>query len=519
MRPIPVVRAVALAMAVVSGTLAVLLAGPAVARAATLTIEIQTGAGTITANQGAIECTRQASDGVPPACDFMVGATDKITLLAKPAPDQQFFRWGDLNCGRQPTCQVDMAGMSQTIDAGFAPSRTLNVLAVGDGTVTLSRPAIDLTRDDFAATSDCPRSAENPSPDDTNIAGCLFAFLPGTTVTLRAAPTDVGTTSFARWSPFDCSGTGPCTVSIGDEDVTVAALFDPLQLGVRIAGAGTVSVEPGGLTCSAPAPPDDPSAQCFKNYAPGTPVTLTATTPGATWVVGCDPAPDNQTCTTTVDRNPWWVGVTFPGGSLSPSDFPPKIHVNFRVLVSGRGTVRGLNVNCGTSCSHTYDYGDRERLSVDPDRGWHFDRWEGGCGTQAPCTLPVGRVTTVRALFAADGQQNGGGDTQPPPGPVVVDPRAPQTFSARRVRLTARGRRARRRVVLVVAVNESAGGRLRLRRGRRRVAAGSVRLHRGRNRLTLKVPRRARRGRYRVVLVIRAASGTRTVSGTVQLGR
>src|SRR3954454_9083141 len=210
MRPIPVVRAVALAMAVVSGTLAVLLAGPAVARAATLTIEIQTGAGTITANQGAIECTRQASDDAPPACDFMVGATDKITLLAKPAPDQQFFRWGDLNCGRQPTCQVDMAGMSQTIAAGFAGSRTLDVLAVGDGTVTLSRPAIDLARDDFAATSDCPRSAENPSPDDTNVAGCLFAFLPGTTVTLRAAATDVGTTSFARWSPFDCSGTGPC---------------------------------------------------------------------------------------------------------------------------------------------------------------------------------------------------------------------------------------------------------------------------------------------------------------------
>src|SRR3954447_13402675 len=134
MRPIPVVRAVTLAMAVLSGTLGLLLAGPAVARAATLTIQIQTGAGTITANQGAIECTRQASDGAAPACDFMVGATDKITLLAKPAPDQQFFRWSDLNCGRQPTWQVDMAVMNQTVDAGFASSQTLIVPAVCVGT-------------------------------------------------------------------------------------------------------------------------------------------------------------------------------------------------------------------------------------------------------------------------------------------------------------------------------------------------------------------------------------------------
>jgi hypothetical protein len=87
------------------------------------------------------------------------------------------------------------------------------------------------------------------------------------------------------------------------------------------------------------------------------------------------------------------------------------------------------------------------------------------------------------------------------------------------MRLAAFGRRGKRRVVLVVAVNQQATARLRLLRGRRQVAARTYRLHPGRNRLVLRVPRGAPGGRYRLVLKVSSAFGTQTVAGRMRLRR
>lgn len=513
MRPISVSRAVASAVAAFLGAITLLLAGPALAQAATLTIEIRSGVGTVDSNQSGVGCRRNAGDPLPKTCAITVGDNDDIALRAAPGADHRFFQWSadNVDCGREPTCQVAIAGSDRTVIAGFAPVRTLNILPVGEGSVTVSRPAVDL-EGGYEAESVCNRSMEDTSADVPNTGGCRFTYLPGTTVTLVAVPgfLDDGTQSaLANWSPFECPGIGACTVTISDEDVTVAAVFDPLQLGLRVAGTGTVTASPGGITCTA-TPDDDPFRDCFNAYAPGTTVTLRAATPGVRWVVGCqDVSPDGQTCTTTVDRNPWWVGAAFGGATLDPSDFPPKIRVRFRVIVTGggNGTVRGDRIDCGRRCSSTYDYGDRERLRADAAAGSRFDHWVGGCGKDPTCTLPVGRITTVRAVFAATAKQSSG------------HPGTAKRLSARRVRLAALGRRGKRRVVLVVAVNESATGRLRLLRGRRQVAARTYRLRSGRNRLLLRVPPAARGGRYRLVLTVRAASGTRTVSGNVRLRR
>jgi List-Bact-rpt repeat protein len=516
MRPISVSRAVASAVAAFLGAVTLLLAGPALAQAATLTIEIRSGVGAVDSNQNGVRCRRDAGDPLPKTCAITVGDNDDITLQAVPAADHRFFRWSADNpdCERESTCQVAIAGSDRTVSAGFAPVRTLNILPVGEGSVTVSRPAVDL-ENGYEAQSVCTRSMEDTSADVPNTGGCRFTYLPGTTVTLVAVPgfLDGGTpTRFASWSPFQCPGVDACTVTISDEDVTVAAVFDPLQLALRVAGTGTVTVAPGGFTCTA-TPADDPFRECFNTYAPGTTVTLTAATPGVRWVVGCqDVSQDGQTCTTTVDRNPWWVGVAFGGATLDPSDFPPKIRVRFRVIVtgSGNGSVHGDRIDCGNRCSNTYDYGDRERLRADAAAGSRFDHWVGGCGKDPTCTLPVGRITTVRAVFAQTEKQSSGDHGRKG---------TPKRLSARRVRVAALGRRGKRRVVLVVAVNESATGRLRLLRGRRQVAARTYRLRSGRNRLVLRVPPAARAGRYRLVLSVRAASGTRTVSGNVRLRR
>jgi List-Bact-rpt repeat protein len=491
------------ALAALLGALTLLLAGPALARAATLTIEIRSGVGTVGSSPGGVSCRRDAGDPLPKTCAVTVGNNAQFTLQGMPGAGHRFFQWSADNpdCGRGSTCQVAMGGSDQTVLAGFAPARTLNVLPVGEGTVTVSPPAVDLAGG-YEEQHQCERSMEDTRDDEPNTGGCRFAYLPGTAVSLIAVPgvLDSGApATFKSWSPFECPGVGGCSVTIGDEDSTVAAVFDPLQLAVRIAGAGTVTVAPGGLSCTAPS--DDPFQECFWPYPSGTTVDLTATTPGARWVVGCQAvSPDGRTCTTSVDRDPWWVGVAFGGATLDPSQFPPKIRVRFKVVVNGEGDVHGDRVDCGSRCSNTYDYGDTEHLRADAAAGSRFDHWIGGCGKNPTCKVPVGRITTVRAVFAS----KDGGSGKP-------------KLSARRMRLGAFGRRGKRRVVLVVAVNEQATARLRLLRGRRQVAARTYGLHPGRNRLVLRIPRATRGGRYRVVLKVSSASGTQTVAGRVRL--
>ncbi|HSD76871.1 MAG TPA: hypothetical protein VLA98_05680, partial [Solirubrobacteraceae bacterium] len=259
MRPVAVPRAVASAMAGFLGAVVLLLAGAALARAATLTIEIRSGVGAVESATGGVDCRRDAGDPLPKTCVIAVGDNDEITLQAAPGAEHRFFQWNadNVDCGRGPTCLVAMGGSDRTVLAGFVPVRTLNILPVGAGTVTVSQPAVDMA-DGYETQSVCARSMEDTSADDPNTGGCRFTYLPGTTVTLIAVPGFLGDTAatFARWSPFDCPGAGACTVTIGDEDVTVGAVFDPLQLAVRIAGSGTVTVAPGGATCTA-TPADD----------------------------------------------------------------------------------------------------------------------------------------------------------------------------------------------------------------------------------------------------------------------
>lgn len=90
-------------------------------------------------------------------------------------------------------------------------------------------------------------------------------------------------------------------------------------------------------------------------------------------------------------------------------------------------------------------------------------------------------------------------------------------LSLRRVSVTASGRGGRRRVIVRLTVNRRARATVRLRRGSHVAARGSYRLHVGANRMGVGVPRRARRGVYRVIVKVRA-SETLTVVRRVRLG-
>jgi hypothetical protein len=218
-----------------------------------------------------------------------------VTLNAAPAPGSSFAGWSGGGCGGTGSCRVTITTAPITVTATFAGPLGLTVVraGTGSGTVTSSPGGI----------------ACAPT--------CSAPFAPGTSVTLTAAPA-AGST-FAGWSGGGCSGTGPCAVTISGP-VTVTATFTaagppapptPVTLTIvkvgTAAGVGTVTSSPGGINCG---------PNCVASFAPGTPITLTATAPDTAFFMmwsggGCPASPSPCMLTLTADT---FVTATFENG-------------------------------------------------------------------------------------------------------------------------------------------------------------------------------------------------------------
>src|SRR4051794_22768732 len=208
--------------------------------------------------------------------------------------------------------------------AGADLSATLDVVADGNGAVTISRAS--------------------PTVPDTCVGSlaelkeCIRMVSEGEVVTLTALPNpeapDVDPpTTFVGWSDARCTGTGPCTLAMDGDPLTVTALFSPQRVVVRSIGPGTVTT-PAGDTCPAATEDGRPFFNCGR-FPLGSQVTLQAnpsppTDPSARPVVAtwepsfCDaPAPrkGNLLCTVSV-YGPTESKVGFgdkPGGARTPT--------------------------------------------------------------------------------------------------------------------------------------------------------------------------------------------------------
>jgi phospholipase C len=137
---------------------------------------------------------------------------------------------------------------------------------------------------------------------------CSASFTANTKVTLTAAPGS--NYFFGGWSG-GCSGTNACVLTI-TAAATVTAAFNAgigLTVAMAGAGAGTVISNPPGINCSAT------STACAAAFAPGIPITLTATPVStntfAGWSGACS---GSTTCAVTLSASNS-VTATF-GGSL-----------------------------------------------------------------------------------------------------------------------------------------------------------------------------------------------------------
>jgi Divergent InlB B-repeat domain len=171
------------------------------------------------------------------------------------------------------------------VTATFVQDVTLSVNVTGSGTVTSSPTGIS-----------CPST-------------CSASYAPSTQVTLTATPANGY--GFSGWGGA-CSGVGNCVVTMNTAQ-SVTATFAQTQytLNVSVAGNGTVTSSPSGISC--------PSV-CTMNYSSGTPVTLTATPAGGAtfngWGGACT---GNGSCMVTMNSIESVTAMFSASGGGGPS--------------------------------------------------------------------------------------------------------------------------------------------------------------------------------------------------------
>lgn len=243
--------------------------------------------------------------------------------------------------------------------------------------------------------------------------------------------------------------------------------------------------------------------------------------------------------------------------ALTVLAFPPpswallRVSTDFHVAITGSGSVsskwrdcRGgckhVDIDCRRTCVTDLWVNEQRTLVASPDRDSRFVRWEPGpcddkndgcsltigppCGSRPTCSLTVGDVTRITAIFEKSPPPTTPSDSNPststpqpsppatrppgspPPGsrqlaPTPSDHRplrgSQRRFIARVSRhVVIRGVRPRR-VAVTVLVNARSSVRLVLQNARDRlVTSRTWEIDPGSRVLQLTVPKRARRGRY-----------------------
>ena len=295
---------------------------------------------------------------------------------------------------------------------GAEPQVTLQIAprapsAAGAVSVTSDTPGVEL---------DPPNEGQSVSActdKSTEESSCHWSFPRGAIVKLTAATGNTGYT-FAGWSTPDCPDAGSCTLTLDDDYTSVAALFNPLLLGVRFSqGTGDpppdrrVTSDPAGIDCTPSA--DDPTGEnnpgCTHPFPPNTPVRLTAAGADFTkWNGGasgdfCEPVNATSCTIWVVDYTSWAAAIY---DNEQPPNLATTINVQFQVRKGGDGSGRitADKLDCGSQCSAEYKYGRRITLTAQRSEGSAFGGWNGVCSrTQTTCTFSVGPLTRIRALF------------------------------------------------------------------------------------------------------------------------
>lgn len=224
------------------------------------------------------------------------------------------------------------------------------------------------------------------SPSGINCgSACSATFSNGASVTLTAAP--ASTSRFAGWSGA-CSGTSACTVTMS-EARSVTATFElrpTYQLSVSKigSGSGTVTSDPGGISCG---------STCAANFPENATVTLLAVPANGSRFVGWSGA-----CTGTGS-----CSVTMSEARTVAAEFAPlpQHQLTVQRLGTGAGTVTSspAGINCGSACAASFFEGAQVTLAATPISGSRFTGWTGACSGLGACVVTMSEARSVTATF------------------------------------------------------------------------------------------------------------------------
>ena len=333
------------------------------------------GEGTVGSAPAGIECGS--------ACEALFAEGEKVTLKAVQTLGSKFAGWTGCTPLPDPTeCTVAMSE-AHTVKAVFslAAHYALQVKTAGTGAGTVVGPA----------GIGCP-------------SVCEASFEEGTVVTLEAKPEPAAgfASTFAGWSGACAGAATTCKVSMS-EARTVTATFErgtieyPLRVLDAGAGEGTVSSAPlgvgCGLMCSGPI---DCGSTCEASVEAGTIVELVAIPASDSTFAGWSGA-----CT--------GVGVcevTMNEAREVTATFEPIAASRYVLQVDksgdGAGTVTGApaGIDCGSTCTASFEAGATVELKAVADAGYTFAGWSGACtGSEAACEVTMSQAQTATATF------------------------------------------------------------------------------------------------------------------------
>jgi len=161
-------------------------------------------------------------------------------------------------------------------------------------------------------------------------------------------------------------------------------------------GKGAISSNPAGIDCS-----NDPQGQVIcegqlGEFEENTQVTFTATPVSGSsfsgWSGACKGR--NPSCTVRIGKKNQVIRVV--------AAFEPNPTLTVEKRGTGAGNIRSDNgsIDCGTTCSASFDKGAVITLTATPEGGSRFTGWGGACsGKREVCRVTLGKSKKVVAKF------------------------------------------------------------------------------------------------------------------------
>jgi|GEM_PF-4521681 hypothetical protein len=168
---------------------------------------------------------------------------------------------------------------------------------------------------------------------------------------------------------------------------TSAAPTFALTVNKNGTGSGNVTSSPAGINCG---------ATCTASFAQGTTVTLTAAPASGSVFAGWSGGGCSGTGTCTVTMSAA-QSVTATFNTAPTSTF--NLTVNKSGTGSGTITSSPSGINCGATCSASFNTGTVVALSAAAASGSTFAGWSGACTGTGTCSVTMDAAKTVTATF------------------------------------------------------------------------------------------------------------------------